>query len=158
MRGVRGGLPLDLVGGERLREALQIQETQRTELMPLPRGGSHEVTAQDLAAGGGAAETRGLDDWRPEVVALLDVGLAHRDSDPHGELLLGFAVAALDPLLHLDPASDRRRAAAEHHHQAVAYVLHLAPARRLDGAPQDREVIAPQALRGARADTRRESG
>ena len=158
VRGVLRWLPVDLVGGERLREALQIQETQRTELVPLPRRGPHEVTTQDLAAGGGAAETRGLDHRRPEVVALLHVGLAHRDPDANRELLVGLAITTLDALLHLDGGAHGRRGAGEDHHQPVAYVLDLAAAGRLDGAAQDREVVAPQALRGARADTRGESG
>ena len=79
---------------------------------------------EDLAGRGRAAQTRGLDDGRPEHVAVLDGHLARGDADPHREPRAARVAVRADRPLDRDAGRERVRRRVEGRHRAVAERLH----------------------------------
>ena len=131
-----------------------------TESKPMPssRRGQHPHRGryQDSIRRRLVTQARRLDRRHPEVVPVLDRRLTRPETDSHLQLLLGPPIAALDQLLHRHRAPHRRRCRAERHHQPVAGVPELAPARRADRLAQHREVLVPQLIRANRSNRRRQ--
>ena len=105
------------------------------------RHGPGQAGREDLASLGVCAQPRRLDDRLAKKVALLLGRLARREADSDRKGTYGPAVMALDALLHPDGAGEGTAQAGERHHQAVAQVLHLRPARSAHGGAQEREVF-----------------
>ena len=143
---------------DRLGESLQLELAHGVEADAVEPGGQHPHRRrdQDPIRRRLVTQPRRLDRRHPEVVPVLDRRLTRPETDSHLQLLLGPPIAALEQLLHRHRTPHRRRRRVEGHHQPVAGVLELVPARCADRLAQHLEVLVPQLIRAGRPDRRRQ--
>ena len=141
---------------DRLGESLQLELAHGVETDAVEPAGQHPHRRryQDPIRRRLVAQPRCLDRRHPEVRPVLDRRLTRPQTDSHLQLLLGPPVAALEQLLHRDRTLHRSRRRPERHHQPVAGVPELVPARRADRLAQQREVLVPQLIRASRPNRR----
>jgi hypothetical protein len=138
--------PVHLAGGNRCRQAPQVQRTDRLELMTSGRAGQcpDDLGDEDSSAPGGCTQPGRLDDGRPEAVLPLEGDVPGADSDPHLERRVARTrpVVAVECLLGRHGRGERVGRAAEGGHHAVPEVLDQPPPVRLDRA-RDQPVVVP---------------
>ena len=146
-------LPHDLDRVDRVRQSLQLERPHLDEgLGRVPADHRpHDLGREDLAAVGRRAQACRLDDRVAEVVAVVFGHLARAQAHPDRQRLHRAPVVGVDALLDADRAGDRPARARERHHEAVAQVLDLDAAGRLDRTAEKREVGLPQLLGRLRA-------
>jgi hypothetical protein len=150
--------PLNSEGLDRLGESLQLELADGVETDAVNATGEHQHRRryQDPIRRRLVTESRRLDRRHPEVLPVLDRRLTRPQADSHLQLRLGSPIAALEQLLHRHRTPQRRRCRLESHHQPVAGVPELVPARRADRLAQHGEVLIPQLIRASRANRRRQ--
>jgi hypothetical protein len=142
-------VPAHAAGRHRLQKAFQLHQPDRLEIRPRPGpdDGGHEVVDQDLAGLGGGAQPGRFDDGRAEPVAVLHGRLADRDAGPQGQRHARVAPAEPgDRALHGGRGGDGLGGGGEADHEAVAQVLDLDAAVRLDRVAQRTHVVAPHVV------------
>ena len=156
----RQWFPLHCKGSDGLGQSLERQLAERCERVTATAGkAADDIGDDDLPAGRGGAEPRGLDHGRTIDVAVLARRFPRgdADADPH-RIAAGAAPRTMGRLLHGDGASDRARGAVEAQHQAVAGGFHLAAIVFRHGAAQRGEVRVAQRLVGIVPEAARQLG
>jgi hypothetical protein len=151
---VVGCRPDDLAHRQRARDALELQLTDRSQLVVGPRPGEHpdHVGGQDLAALGRRAEPGRLHHRRAEPVVVFEGGLAGAEPHPHLQRPSVEPALAGHGLLHGHRALDRVGGAAVAGHHRITDRLDLGPAGGRDGRAQELEVGAPHLVGGVVAE------
>jgi hypothetical protein len=128
-------LPSDLVGLDRLGQALELQLTERREGKRAPTSGhnANGVGGEDLAAFGLGAQPRRLDHRVTEVVVRLSGRFSAAEPDPQPQRSLPLTIGPVDTLLHRNRARQRGGGAWEYDHEPIAQGLHLGATRGGDG-------------------------